>query len=288
MIKKKTHILCFMLILCSVCQAQKLSIKPYVLYHQPMSKQYEPIFHDIYYRDYTKNFPIDYIGEASPSSKDFRIATGLEYGFTIDYTFRNHLGFELGLGYFNSQVNQEKAKELFQFFSRKSYSLNNFEYYNSYLTDWNYHSIAIRPLFSYAVIAGKSAFIAKIGPVIHYASVSTNAFLGIDKVSSCRFANRLNWGYSTALEYNYRLSTHLSAALELGLEQYNYTPLRATVEYDEKVVPGGKKDEIHYVNKIVNEPSSFFYPSQNKSLKSSVSFNNVYFGIGIKYNLWEK
>jgi len=154
-------------------------------------------------------------------------------------------------------------------------------------------------MFSYAVIKGKSVFIGKIGPTIHYVSASTNSTTSTNatthKIATCTFTNQLSWGYSTGLEYNYQLSKQLALVAELGFEQYKYSPNRATVKGEKGTDPAGKEYEILYVNEIVNE--SVFYqnypqwksiPSQTKRLKEFILFNSIYFGIGIKYNLWEK
>ena len=277
--KNKTYIFCLMLIACTVCRAQRLDIKPYFLYHQSVSREDEPVFYNdnvgisLSYPNIRQNR--EYL--PSPLLKDFTLATGIEYGLVIDYTSRNHLGFELGLGYFKSLNNG---------------IMLDFYPHNPYQVDWNYHSFAVRPLFSYAVIIGKSAFIGKIGPSIHYASATRNVFYMDEKKSTCTFTNGLNWGYSTGLEYNYQLLKQLSLVMELGFEQYKYTPDKATIEYEERFVPEGKKkiDEVIYVNKIVQESmsSSDYFSFQYKKLKESTLLNNVYIGIGIKYNLWGK
>ena len=274
--KTQPYIFCLMLISCAVCQAQKLSIKPYFHYHQSVSKQEEPVFH---------NNSSELIAMGS-FSKEFTLATGWESGLAIDYTFHNQLGFELGLGYFSCQ-------------SAPFTSL----YRGYYETEWDYHSIAVRPLFGYTVTKGKSGFIGKIGPTIHYASASMSCFgpsgavpshfpldFVYEKYSTCTFADKLNLGYLIAFEYNYHLSKRLSLVSELGCEQYNYTPRKATVEYDDKFIYKGEKKEILYVNKIDDKLtwSDYNPPSKNKRLKESIFFNNIYFGIGLKYNLREK
>jgi len=260
--KSKIYSLCLVLIVCTVCQAQRLDIKPYILYHQSVSSQEPPAF-------YFMGFIVTTTPTAILLNENFTLATGLEYGFTIDYTFHNQLGIELGLGYFSStQSNLFKDKEL------------------KLTADWDYRSIAIRPLFSYAVITGKSTFIGKIGPTIHYTLATINGSYGKQKLPSCTFANKLNWGYLIGLEYNYQLSERLTLAAELGFEHYRYTPNKATVEDN-----GKKVKEIIYVNKIIQEsivsqdPQSLL---QEKRLKGTVLFNSIYFGIGVKYKLWKK
>ena len=270
--KTKTYIMGLMLIVGSLCQAQKLDIKPYFIYHQSVSKQTEPAFYD----DYTLDFH---------DKGDFTLATGPEYGFVIGYTSRNHLGFELGLGYFKSLTDTIEVPVPTPLPPTIGFG-------NTLLlgrAKWNYHSIVVRPLFNYAATTGKSTFIGRIGPTIHYASATRNVFYMNEEIFTCTFDNRLNWGYSTGLEYNYQLMEKLSLAVELGFEQYKYTPDKATVEYKKRPVPSGKKEkeEILYVNKIIEETDYYSLP-QNKRLKESILFNNIYFGIGIKYNLWEK
>jgi len=280
--KNKIFILCLMFIAAAFCQAQRLDIKPYSLYNQSVSSQVEPVFHYAYLDMPSHMTELVLIFPVSSLSKNFTLANGLEYGFAIDYTFRNQLGFELGLGYFSSMKTSFSA-------SKQAFISAN--------TDWKYRSFVARPLFTYTVTNKKSTFIGKTGPTIHYTSATINASYGSDneKLSVCRFANQLNLGYLIALEYNYQLSGRFSLAIELGLEQYKYTPGKATVEYGSLIQ---KKYEIQYVNEIVNELISFQYPSfqypsfqnssQSKQLKESVLFNSIYFGIGIKYNLWKK
>jgi len=284
--KTKTYIFCLMLIVCTVCQAQKLSIKPYLLYHQSISKQNEPVFYYLYLRSFYGDYSVF---PASSLSKDFTLATGLEYGLAIDYTFRNQLGIELGMGYFSSIGSSFASKT------------------EPCTTEWDYHSIAVRPLFTYSVMKGKSIFTGKIGPTIHYTSVSMSCFGRMgpfsllpdfvdEKNSTGTFANRMNLGYLIAFEYNYHLSKRLSLAMELGFEQYRYTPHKATVEYEGRFAFGRKQegeDIILYVDRMVDElvpdiSSYYYFPSENKMLKRSILFDSIYFGIGIKYNLWEK
>lgn len=250
-----------------ICQAQKISIKPYFIYHQSVLSQKEPVFHKVRL-DYPYHAAT--IISGSSFNDDFSLATGLEYGITADYTFRNNLGIGLMLGYF-SGIN------------------NSFEGKSDVTTDWDYHSIAIRPLFSYSVVNGKSVFIGKAGPTFHYTSASVNVFSGNSEISVCTFDNRLSWGYLIGLEYNYRLSEQFSLAAESGIEQYKYTPARATIEYGEL---SSGPDEMAYVKEIVGEP--YYHPGppyywiQNKMLKKSVLISSIYFGIGVKYNLWKK
>jgi hypothetical protein len=245
--KYKMYFLGIMFIVCTVCQAQRLDIKPYIIYHQSVSTQIEPAFHLFLPDEPNAIMPI------SSYSNDFTLANGLEYGLAIDYTFRNQLGVELGLGYFNS-------------FARK--------YNGIFTTNWNSHSFVVRPVFSYAINDGKSAFIGKIGPAIHYVSanlISTKMTASFGSwESSCTFSDKLNWGYSIVLEYNYQLSEQFRMAIELGVERYKYIPNKATVEY---------KNENGYPIKIEMD-----YESVDKG-KKSISMNSIYLGIGIKYNL---
>jgi hypothetical protein len=265
--KIKAYII-LMLFFCFVCQAQELSIKPYFSYHQSVSTQQEPAFYHIEVPSGMGNNRVFY---ATSASEDFTLATGLEYGLAIDYTLRNQLGFGLVLGYF-SNIGGSFAPEnaLFE------------------TTHWSYSSVAVRPLFGYTVRNGKSTFIGKIGPVIHYSS----ATMSFSTLSTCTFADKLNLGYLIGLEYNYQLFKHLSIVLELGYEQYKYTPSKATTN-------SFKNNEIIYLNEIItneitdrphnptqNSIHNLF--SQDKRLKESILFNNIHLGIGIKYNIWRK
>ena len=262
--KIKAYIV-LMLFFCFVCQAQELSIKPYFSYHQSVSSQQEPIFYHIEILSSVGN---NRVFHASSFSENFTLATGLEYGLAIDYTLRNQLGFGLVLGYFSNIDG--------------SFVPKNGSSYNT--TNWKYNSIAMRPLFCYTVKNRKSAFIGKTGPTIHYSS----ATMSFSTLSTCTFADKLDLGYFIGLEYNYQLFKHLSIALELGYEQYKYTPSKATVKPFSSESNG---KEIIYVNKIItNETTSSPHNpfSQDKRLKESILFNNIHLGIGIKYNIWRK
>ena len=119
--KNKTYIFCLMLTVCAVCQAQKLDIRPYILYHQSISPQELPVFYTTY----------AYVGvPAIFFNRDFTLATGMEYGLAVDYTLRNQLGLELGLGYFSGCIPFIKQKK---------------DEINPFASNWNYHSIAVRP-----------------------------------------------------------------------------------------------------------------------------------------------
>lgn len=264
--------------------AQTFSIKPYLRYHQSTSSQNEPDFFSVYIRRIPSSpFDMGYtIISSASQSKDFTLASGLEYGLSIDYTFPNQLGIEIGLGYFSSLSKQFEGVMA--------------------ITNWDYHSIAVRPMFRYTVVKGKSVFIGKVGPTIHYVSASVSSenaefrlFSSSEyyELGTCTFDNQLNWGYSVGLEYNYQLSKQWALAMELGIEQYKYTPNKATVKYGNHYLYNTKeKDEIFYVDKIVNEQSrpyaTLYSNFPIKRLKETIFFNNIYFEIGIKYNLRKK
>jgi len=254
-----------MLGISAVCQAQTLSVRPYVNYHHSVSKQNEPVFHSLGNR---VTFPFGF----RLINENFTLSSGFEYGVAVDYRFRNDLGVELGVGYFssiNSHFEHSQDTRI------------------SYKTDWNYNSIVVRPQFSYAVMSGKSAFIGKVGPIFHYSSAEFSTFVHNDwHISDCVFDSKWSFGYSVGLEYNYRLSERLHLAVNFGYEQYRFIPNKATVDIFS--LNSVTQYEIHYVNKIVGEPYSLFNPNQNDWLKESILFNNIHFGIGIKYNLWKK
>jgi len=264
MTKNKLYLFCLLLGINAVCQAQTLSIRPYVNYHHSVSTQTEPVFHSL---GSFVTFPFQILIR----NDNFTLSNGFEYGIAVDYRFRNDLGVELGIGYFSSMNSPfEHSSDPTRI---------------SFKTDWNYSSIVVRPLFSYAVTSGKSAFIGKIGPVFHYASAEFSTFVTDWHISDCVFDSKWSLGYSIGLEYNYRLSDRLHLAVNFGFEQYTFSPNRATVDVFGLTV---SQYEIHYVNKIVGEPFSPFNPNQNNWLKEHISFNNIHFGIGIKYNLWKK
>ena len=290
-----------MLIVCAVSHAQTTNIKPYFRYYQHISSQYEPVFYNVYVQ--MSGYSGEYIMLINPTSysEKFTLAKGLEYGFTIDYIFCNQLGIELSVGYFSSLNKRFKSREIDinstqLYMSPPARTLNkladepliiNSTIY-TYPITWNYHSFVIRPMFSYAVKQGKSSFIGKIGPMIQYVYASTSVFSQDDsyKLATCTFTNQLNLGYSIGLEYNHKMSKQLSLAIECGFEQYRYTPNNATVKYKKNDMED--QYEITYVNRIVNEQTPYDYPSILKKIKKTILFNNVYLGIGIKYNLWIK
>ena len=272
--KNKTFLLCLMLGICAVCQAQSLSIKPYVNYHQSVVSQTEPAFFAF---QALLPYPHSEIIWGSSFNENFTLSSGFEYGIAVDYRFRNNLGVELGIGYFSS-IN------------------TSFESAHTFLTtptNWNYRSIAIRPMFNYAVITGRSAFIGKVGPVFHHASTEMSiSHFDISEYAVCIFANRWNFGYTLGVEYNYQLSSRMSLAVNFGYEQHRYTPRNSTVVFDRW---RDMKHKINYVNKISGEWSTetilwqqHAQSTPHTRLRESILFNSIYLGIGIKYNIWEK
>lgn len=102
-----------MLFVCAATQAQTIGIKPYFRYHQPVSSQDEPVFY-VMYLD-TPPMAGNNIFIPSSYNEDFTLAKGIEYGLTVNYTFRNQLGFELGLGYFSGLNKHFKATEIYAY-----------------------------------------------------------------------------------------------------------------------------------------------------------------------------
>jgi len=244
-----------------VCQAQTLSIRPYVNYHQSVSAQTEPRFS-----------PFNHLESAfRVGNENFTLSSGFEFGIAADYRFHSDWGVELGVGYFSSITNSYDLLLIIR---------------GETTHHWDYGSIVVRPLFSHVVTRGKSTFIGKVGPVAHYSFAKITQPLSVlgerpNNPNILRFTNKWSLGYSLGLEYNYQLSERLHLAVNLGYEQYRYTPNRATISGS-----SGVWAEIRYVNEIVGEPHP---PLPHKvMLKDAVLFNNVHFGIGVKYNLWKR
>ena len=217
------------------------------------------------------------------------MSSGFEYGIAVDYRFRNGLGIELGVGYFSS-INSSFDSPYATNNSLRNSRLTIGNIQRSYeLTNWSYSSFIVRPLFSYAVTSGKSAFIGKVGPTFHYSMTKITVPSRIDNeiLSSCTFANKWSLGYSVGFEYNYRLSERLHLAVNFGYEWHRYTPSKSTIRtIDWWDLDSFIRYEMRYVNKIVGEPSR--NPNENNMLKESILFNNIHFGIGIRYNLWKR
>jgi hypothetical protein len=122
-------------------------------------------------------------------------------------------------------------------------------------------------------------------------AIPDNADVWSEKLSTITFSDKLNFGYSIGLEYNYQLSKQLNFVTELSYEQYKYTPRKATIEYEnERWSPyeWQKKVKVYYVDKIADEWTSSQNRPENKRLKEPILFDNIYLGIGLKYNLWRK
>jgi len=252
-----------MLGISAVCQAQTLSIRPYVNYHHSVSKQTEPYFS---YFDYFGHGHIFRIG-----NENFTLSSGFEFGIAADYRFHSDWGVELGVGYFSSITNSYDLLLIIR---------------GETTHHWDYGSIVVRPLFSHVVTRGKSTFIGKVGPVAHYSFAKITQPLSVlgerpNNPNILRFTNKWSLGYSLGLEYNYQLMERLYLAVNLGYEQYKYTPNRATISDN-----SGVWAEIRYMSEIVGEPHT---PLPHiVTLKDAVLFNNIHFGIGIKYNLWKR
>ena len=297
--KNKIILGCLLLLVAPVTQAQQLSVKPYLAYHHAVTSQAEPVFHLIPFHIPSYHSTGPYIYAASAHSEDFTLANGVECGLTVDYRFPSQLGVELGVGYFfSTKTYFEHNKQRRQILHMPVFSV-----------DWNYRSIAIRPMFSYAVVKGKSTFIGKAGPVIHIATATMNTTLPYrgpissdfntsmlpgEKGSAGTFGTRANWGYALGLEYSYQLFQRLSFTVELGFEQYRYTPGKATVEYDDYYY-GRQTHNIIYVDEYA-PPANSLYGQEGRyergetyyKLKESVLFSSISFGMAVKYNLWKK
>ncbi|GAB6013323.1 hypothetical protein [Viscerimonas tarda] len=120
------------------------------------------------------------------------------------------------------------------------------------------------------------------------AEQSAYSYSGEDKYSTCTFYTNLNWGYTAGIEYNCRLSQSPALAMELSVEQYNYTPKKSKVEQVYAPSTNSKKVlNIRYVKKI-DHFDMLNDRFQTRRLKESILFNSLYFGIGIKYTLGNK
>ncbi|MDR1584099.1 MAG: porin family protein [Prevotellaceae bacterium] len=249
-----------MLMVAHITAAQGLYIKPYARCHQSISSQVEPVFYDVYS---TPLIPL------ISNNKDFTLSSGIKYGAAIGYTFKKHFGFEIGIDYFNTNTS---------FKPDAVFILNK--------TDWHYRSVNISPLFTFAVNNKKSTLIGKAGALIGITHMDMSSSIGEDFTVAGVFDTKVNFGYTAGLEYNYQLSQHFSAAVEIGLEQYKYTPKTATFKVHDNAGQVYGEIEIEYVkDKTIEEDP----PSHKKiRFEETISFNSLYFGIGIKYNLFKK
>jgi hypothetical protein len=266
--KIKLFLLFFALLFCLVSKAQQLYIKPYAQYHQAISSQNEPAFFQRFGTDV----------------EDFTLSEGLKYGLTIGYTFKNSLGIEFSTDYFNTHKIFEKTENTYWYTEPSGSTPVVVSHIKT--TDWQYRTSTFRPLFTYTVGNKNSMFTGKIGPFIGFAEMTFNQFT---------FDTKRNWGYSAGIEYDYHFSNRYSLALEFGIEQYKYTPKRAT-GYEE-----GMENEIiiNYVDKTNHKINDWYIDSPYDTtgsippviadrFKESILFNSFYFGIGIKYNIYKK
>ncbi|GAB6013324.1 hypothetical protein [Viscerimonas tarda] len=96
--KSKILLMLFILPFCCALNAQNFYVKPYVRYHQSISSQIEP---DFYLVEIYVPAPGEPLALLNSASDDFTLASGLKYGLTVGYTFRNNMGVELSADYFN-------------------------------------------------------------------------------------------------------------------------------------------------------------------------------------------
>jgi hypothetical protein len=236
-------------------------VKPYARYHQSISPQEEPDFYST--RVNEENPPRIFID-------DFILASGLKYGLTVGYTFKNNLGVELSADYFNRHADY--------FYHDNIFSPPTSTFSHGYV--WNYKTITFRPTLTFTVNRRKTSLTGKAGPLLALADAEQSDHWIVNgndhKGSICTFDKNLNLGYNVGFEYNYHLSKSLAVAVELGLEQYNYTPEKSKVQYDDN-----KQVEIEYTNKI----TKVNLMTKQVRFKESILFNSLYFGIGIKYTI---
>jgi hypothetical protein len=209
------------------------------------------------------------------TDEDFSLSSGLKYGLTLGYTFKNNLGVELGVDYFNRHKEFTIMKQ-------------------SELTkDWSYQATTFRPAVTFTVDNKKSSFTGKAGPICVLTDAEQSHFRSEELLSTCTFNKHLNWGYSAGIEYNYHFSPSFALSMELGLEQYNFTPKKSKVQYEAvddfhydetgKLIIAKKVLEINYVNKVDQAKVDGVF--SDKRFKESILFNSLYFGIGIKYTI---
>jgi hypothetical protein len=246
-----------MLSIVHVAAAQHLYVKPYARYHQSVSSQNEPIFAVIPLS--TPGGEMDIF--VTSLDKNFTLASGMQYGLSVGYTFGKNAGIEIGANYFNMN---------------KSFGDRN-------KIDWHYRSVNITPLFTFAFEHKKSIFIGKAGVLIGIARMDLYYPLGVGFGISGDFDAKVNLGYTAGIEYNYLLSRHFSVAAEVGLEHYKYTPKKATFTTHNKEGQIYEEFKIEYVKEETTE--SMDSHKQRQSAES-ILFNSIYFGIGIKYNLF--
>jgi hypothetical protein len=209
------------------------------------------------------------------ANENFTLASGIKYGIAMGYTFKKNFGFEIGMDYFN-------VNKWFNIYDKKTKN------------DWHYQSINIYPLFTFAVENKKSTFIGKAGAIIGVAKMN-KSFIYIDENKNedvwyiGDFDTKLNLGYTVGWEYNYRILKYLSLSAEMGIECYKYTPNKATVQRPELNYYNQK---IEYVKNYTGKysPSYYYdddyYPKKDLRFQESILFNSIYFGIGIKYNIF--
>ncbi|MDR3350075.1 MAG: porin family protein [Prevotellaceae bacterium] len=265
---KTFFILVLMLAVAPVVTAQNLYLKPYVRNHRSISSQNEPIF---FYTYMPYSFGRAETVLVTLYNEQFTLSNRIGYGFTAGYTFRNHIGFEIGFDYFNT---------------KKSFK-SDYRIADAYRINWHYRGVNIYPLFTFSVDNKRSTFTGKAGVLIGIARLKESYFVAKTILSSCAFGTKINFGFTAGLEYSYQLLPQLSLVAEIGMEQYKYTPKTATVQmyryFDGEVE---YEMEIEYVKeKTMKEP----IPS-NKDIRheESILFNSIYFGLGIKYNLFKK
>jgi hypothetical protein len=273
--QKKILLMLLILQLCCVLTAQSFYVKPYIRCHQSISTQTEPDFYFVLF-DLPVSPGLHITSGTNSVSEDFTIASGLKPGFAVGYTFKNNLGVELGVNYFNKQ-------KVFTGIDKPILT-----------SDWTYQATTFSPAFTFTIDNKKSSFTGKAGLVLALTNAKQSTSDKNFKYADCTFNTNMNLGFTAGIEYDYQLSKSFALATELGLEAYNYTPKKSKVQYenvydysfDESGRPISSKKilEIKYANKITNEKTDDFRFSSAR-FKKTIFFNSLYFGIGIKYTI---
>lgn len=282
--KKASILLLFLVSLVLATKAQGFYIKINPRYHIPNAKQKSPE----YFSPGITLGPGYLTTVITSSINKFSIANGFSLGGILGYRINEFIGVELGLDYFKSNSTFDPG-------------INSLWWVGS---RWKFWSVNSMPTFVFGKAYTNSALYAKVGPIIGLSSLTKTILDGNgDPMISYKLKNNLSYGYKVGFEYNYGLNKSLSLSVEIGIENYSYTPKKAELEdangYDMEMLPERNK-KIEYVSEIKNEEIGRSYyqgygimynPDEpTKRLKETLKMNSAYIGIGLifKFNSREK
>jgi hypothetical protein len=280
--KKVYLLLLFLIGYSGFSKGQEFYVKINSRYHLPVTTQKAP--------EYFAPL-LSVAGQSGYSSfkvyteiNNFSLASGFSYGSTFGYKLNECLRVEIAFDYFRNNKTVGIA----------NYSLP----VPNLSTDWKFRTLNSVPTFVFGKSFAKSAFSAKLGAIIGLSSLEKTTLCSVFK-ESYKLKREISIGYMFGFEYNYTLNSRWLLSAEAGVENYFYTPRKASLIEDTfdtfyNNTPTKNIAEIEYSKEIINqygvkdyssgEPSSRWNES-TKRLTETLKMNSAFIGIGFIYTM---